>query len=132
MSSSAAHAGDCDIQAYGFGSELDSHPLLRWMGDDWVSFVALELLSEFRKQDPGTDLLAVKCEVPPELQTRADERSGTVTEVALRLSLQVLLRDSSGSAWRLRGVGEFTGRGLAGDEPPSHAVSFEIETTERA
>ena len=121
-----------DIQVYGFGTELDGHPLLGWMGDDWVRFVALELLGQFRKQDAGTELLAVKCEAAPELQTRVQEGSNAVTEVELRLALQVLLRDSSGSSWRLRGVAEFTGRGLAGEQPASHTASFEIATTERA
>ncbi|MGH2698647.1 MAG: hypothetical protein ACRDJL_05525, partial [Actinomycetota bacterium] len=101
-----------------------------WMGADWVAFVSAKMLAEFQRQDPGTEIVRIGCEGPPELETRAASPSGVVTAVSLHLPLRLLLRDSSGSHWQLEGVGTFTGEGLAG-ESPSHTTSFEIESTER-
>lgn len=120
------------VEALEFPSDLDRHPLLAWMGDDWVRFVTLALLAQFRKQDPGTELVTIECEGAPDLETGAQAASGAVTAVQLRLPLQLLLRDSSRTEWRLRGVGGFAGQGLDGREPPRNSVSFELESTQRA
>jgi hypothetical protein len=42
------------IHAYWFPSELDGHPQLAWMGDDWVSVVAPQLLDELRRESSPT------------------------------------------------------------------------------
>lgn len=119
-----------DIAVYGFPRDLDGHPLLAWMGEDWVSFVAAELLTALRRQDADTVMEAIKCEGRPTLETRADGASGVVNAVSLSVPLQLLLRDSRGRHWRLRGVGAFNGEGLARPEGPTHRVSFEIESSE--
>ena len=50
------------IEAYNFPDDMLGHPQLAWMGDDYVRFVATELLRRFQQQDAGTELVAIKCE----------------------------------------------------------------------
>lgn len=116
------------IDAYNFPEELDGHPLLRWMGDDYARFIAVELLARFREQDAGTDMLAMKCEGRPEMTTRVDDGTGSVVAVDVRVPLQILLRDTNNACWRLRGLGEF----VSDNRHPTVRVAFEIESSERA
>jgi hypothetical protein len=53
------------IDTYNFPMDLLNHPLLVWRGRDYVRFVAVELLSRFRHQDAGIEMLAIKCERQP-------------------------------------------------------------------
>ena len=118
------------IDAYNFPSDLLGHPLLVWMGDDYVQFVAAELLARFREQDAGTEMVAIKCEEQPKLLTSVDEQKGTVRGVVAEFNLQVLLLASSGQHWRLRGDGRFTADGLGQPGRASVTVGFEILSTE--
>jgi hypothetical protein len=118
------------IDAYNFPDDLLGHPLLAWMGDDYVRFVADKLLRRFRQQDAGTEMVAIKCEERPELLTTAADRSGVVSGVVAVFSLQVLLLASSGQHWRLRGEGRFTASGLDQPGRASVVVGFEIRSTE--
>lgn len=118
------------IDAYNFPDELIGHPLLEWMGTDYVQFVVAELLRRFRQQDAGTEMVAINCEEPPKLLTSADESSGTVRGVVVEFSLQVLLLASSGQHWRLRGNGRFSAAGLDQPRRASVSVGFEVRSTE--
>jgi hypothetical protein len=120
------------IDAYNFPADLVGHPLLAWMGDDYVKFVAVELLRRFRQQDGATEMLAIKCEERPKLLTSVDERTGTVQGVVAEFSLQVLLQASSGQCWRLRGDTKFSAVGLDQPERASVDVGFDIRSTEEA
>ena len=55
------------IDTYNFPDALDGSPLLAWMGEDWVAFLAAGLLEQFQAQDAGTAMLALKCEGEPEI-----------------------------------------------------------------
>jgi hypothetical protein len=118
------------IDVYDFPEDLLGHPLLAWMGDDYVRFVADELLRRFRQQDAGTEMVAIKCEERPELLTTADDRSGVVSSVEAVFRLQVLLLASSGQHWRLRGDGRFSATGLDQPGRASVSVGFEIRSSE--
>lgn len=120
------------IDAYNFPANLLGHPLLAWMGDDYVRFVATALLLRFREQDADTEMLAIKREDRPQFLTCADERTGTARGVVAAFNLQVLLRASNGQCWRLRGDGKFTADRL--DRPGQAAVSveFDIRSSEEA
>ena len=120
------------IDAYGFPSDLLGHPLLAWMGGDYVRFVAAELRRRFQQQDAGSEMVAIKCEERPKLLTSADERTGTVRGVVAEFNLQVLLLASSGQHWRLRGVGRLSVVGLDQPGRPSVSVGFDIRSTEEA
>jgi hypothetical protein len=120
------------IDAYDFPADLLGHPLLAWMGGDYVRFIATELLRRFRQQDPGTEMLGIKCEGRPKLLTSAGERTGTVRGVVAEFNLQVLLRSSSGRCWRLRGDGRFSAAGLDRPGQASVSVGFDIRSTEEA
>ncbi|MEO7036666.1 MAG: hypothetical protein ABI548_22150 [Polyangiaceae bacterium] len=109
------------VDIYDFPTELVEHPLLAWMGDDYVQYVIKKLLGKFQQQDAGTVMLAIKCEQKPDLQTSLKEAAGTVTHVVLTLFLQILLETANGARWRLKGIGVFT--------PTS--VSFALNSSER-
>jgi hypothetical protein len=119
------------IDAYNFPVDLVRNPQLMWMGDDYVRFVAVELLRRFRQQDNGTDMLAIRCEAPPKLLTRVDESTGTLKGALAEFDLQILLQASDGRHWRLRGDGKFSADGL--DEPGQTTVSvgFSIRSNEQ-
>jgi hypothetical protein len=118
------------IETYGFPSDLLGHPLLTWMGADYLRFVMAELLQRFRQQDPGTEMLAVKCEAPPRLSTEAGQHTGTVRGVKAEFDLQVLLRASSGRRWRLRGIGNFGAADLDQPAGTSVSVGFNLRSAE--
>ena len=120
------------IDAYNFPNDLHGHPMIGWMGDDYVRFIAVELFRQFRQQDVGAVLLAIKCEDRPKLLTSTDEITGTVRIVVAEMRLQVLLQASNGRCWRLRGDGKFSAFGL--DQPglTSVSVGFDIGSTEEA
>lgn len=118
------------IDTYNFPTDLFGHPLLAWMGDDYVRFVASELLRRFRQQDAGCEMVAIKSEERPRLRTIADERTGTVQSVTAEFNLQVLLLASSGEHWRLRGDGRFTATGLDQAERAPVTVGFDVQSAE--
>jgi hypothetical protein len=126
------HFQVADIDAYGFPEELNGHPLLAWMGNDYVQYIAEELLQQFREQDAGTQMLAIKCEEQPRILTSLNERTNRVRGVVAKFNLQVLLKASNGQHWRLRGDGTFRAAGLDEPELPSTKVQFELRSTEEA
>ena len=119
------------IDTDNFPDDLRGHPLLGWMGEDYVRFVAVELLARFRQQDARTEMLSIKCEDRPRVTTTAAEPSGTVRGVVLELPLQVLLQSSAGSYWRLKGEGRFAASGLGGPESPAVTVAFDVRSQEQ-
>jgi hypothetical protein len=120
------------MDVYNFPTDLLGHPLLAWMGDDYVRFVAVELLRRFRNQDAGTEMLAIKCEELPKLVTSVHERTGAVRGVVVEFNLQVLLQASSGQCWRLRGDAKFSAVGLDQPGRASVSVGFDIRSREAA
>src|SRR5437763_544590 len=102
------------IDTHDFPDDLLGHPLIGWMGDDYVQFIASELQRRFREQDAGSDLIAMKCEAFPIIETSALE-DGTVRAVVTVFSLQLLIRASHGNHWRIRGGGMFRAEKL--DQP---------------
>jgi hypothetical protein len=118
------------IDAYNFPADLTGHPLLAWIGDDYVQYIARELLARFRQQDAHTELLALKCESLPEVSTRLQDGTGTVSGVTMKVPLQLLLQDKNNDCWRLRGVGEFVADQLHLPSAHTVRVGFEIESAE--
>ena len=118
-----------DIDAYGFPERLYGYPMLAWMGPDYVDYVTRALLAVFRRQDEGTEMLGIRCEGEPSLTTRA-RADGTIVGVVLELPLQVLLKDSSGGGWRLKGKGTFEGHDLTVPGKAGGRTSFALEATE--
>ena len=110
-----------DIYARGFPRELDGHPQLRWMGEDWVTFVILTLRERLVAQDEGSELKIVRCAGEPALETRVDP-DGYVGEVELSVRLALLMRDGRERFWWLEGPATFSSTG---------SVSFDIDESRR-
>ena len=120
------------IDTYHFPPDLIGHPLLAWMGEDYVVYMALRLLERFREQDSGTEMLGIKCEGWPALSTRVSETTGEVVGMVAEVNLQILLRDSRKRPWRLRGLGRFTADNLEQGEGKATSVGFDVKSTEEA
>lgn len=118
------------IDTYNFPEDLLRHPMLKWMGGDYVRFVAVELLRRFRQKDAGAEILSIECEGQPKILPNLDRRTGTVRGVLAEFNLQVLLESSRGKCRRLHGNGKFSVTGL--DEPgwESISVGFDIRSSE--
>ena len=119
-----------EIDAYGFPDDLMEHPMLAWMGQDYVGYVAVELLKRFQEQSLATEMLAIKCEERPRLLTKVDDSTGVVLSVEAAFDLQILLRTLAGSCWRLRGDAKFTA--ISSDQPTkiSKEITFDIRSNE--
>jgi hypothetical protein len=102
------------------------------MGDDYTQYIAAELLARFRKQDGHTEMLALKCESRPEVSTRVQDGTGTVTGVSVKVPLQLLLQDKDKDCWRLRGIGEFVADQLHLPNARTVRIGFDIESSESA
>ncbi len=118
------------IDAYGFPPDLVGHPPLAWMGEDYLRFVTTELLRKFAEQDPGTQMVIIKCEAPPRISTEADSATGVVRDVVVEFDLTILLRALSGRRWRLRGTGKFGAAGLEQPEGHTITVAFDLRSAE--
>ncbi len=90
-----------DFDAYNFPDDEATRKMLFWMGEDYVSYVGSSVYKGFRQQDPGCELIAVKCEQPPEIQPYILPGSGALSSMEVTFKLQVAIRESSGKAWRL-------------------------------
>ena len=109
-----------DISAHGFPRDLDGHPALAWMGDDWVSYIALRLLEQFRAQVPGTEMTRIGCVGAPSMEVRS-AADGAVRAVTVRVGLEMMLASGEGEARHVQGRATFTG-------PHPVTVIFEIAT----
>jgi hypothetical protein len=90
-----------DFDAYNFPDDEDTQRLLSWMGDDFVSSVGSSVFKGLRRQDPGCELIAIKCEAPPEIKPYVLPGSGNLSSMEVTFKLQVALRASNGQVWRM-------------------------------
>jgi len=90
-----------DFDAYNFPEDEETQRQLYWMGADYVSYVGSSVYKGFRQEDPGCELIAVKCEEPPEIKSYYLPGSGTLSSMEVSFKLQVAVRASSGKAYRI-------------------------------
>jgi hypothetical protein len=86
-------------------------PDLRWLGPDYVSVLVRDLTRGLLRQDPGTRVMGVRCESPPDLRAETDA-AGVVRARHATFSLQVFVQDGAGRPWMLRGRWSYVGREL--------------------
>ena len=90
-----------DFDAYNFPEDEVTQRHLYWMGADYISYVGSSVYKGFRLEDPGCQLIAVKCEEPPEIKTYYLPGSETLASMEAIFKLQVAIRASSGKAYRI-------------------------------
>jgi hypothetical protein len=93
-----------DLELVGFPSAMQL-PQLCWIGPDYVSVLIYDLARGLLRQDPGTEVMGVRCDAEPTLRTVAGGQDAA-------FSLQVFVRDGGGRLWRLRGRWTYVGRKL--------------------
>jgi hypothetical protein len=63
--------GTDGVKSYEFPASRDV-PQSGWLGPDYTTTVVSGLGAGLREQDAGTELIAVKCEAPPQLELWID------------------------------------------------------------
>jgi hypothetical protein len=118
------------VELYEFPAPRDV-PQLSWLGPDYTSAVVSNLSAGLREQDAGTELIAVKCEAPPQLDAtvKGSGPRDVISAQQARFDLQLLVRDGNGQHWRLRGRMTCTGHRLDTDEPAVD-VTFDLASAE--
>jgi hypothetical protein len=103
-------------------------PQLRWIGPDYVSVLVRDVARGLLRQDPGTQVMGVRCDGEPTLQTSVDP-AGVIRGQDAAFALQVFLRDGGGRLWRLRGRLTYVGRalGTAGAAVTHYWELFDLE-----
>ncbi|WP_018656740.1 hypothetical protein [Actinomadura flavalba] len=86
-------------------------PDLRWLGPDYVSVLVYDLTRGLLRQDPGTQVMGVRCEGDPDLRASVDS-AGVIRSHDAAFPLQVFVQDGDGRPWRLRGRWTYSGRDL--------------------
>jgi hypothetical protein len=86
-------------------------PQLRWIGPNYVAVLVHDLTRGLLRQDPGTQIMGVRCEDEPILRKSVDP-VGVIRGQDATFALQVFVRDGGGRLWRLRGRWTYVGRDL--------------------
>ena len=122
--------GSHGVELYEFPPPRDV-PQLGWLGPDYTSAVVSSLAAGLYEQDAGAELIAVKCEAPPELEAtvKGSGPRNVISGQQARFDLQVLVRDGNGRHWRLRGRMTCTGERLDTDEPTA-GMTFDLASAE--
>ena len=122
--------GTDGVELYEFPAPRDV-PQLGWLGPDYTAAVVSNLVAGLREQDAGSELIAVKCEAPPQLEVTVEGRGprDVISGQQARFDLQVLVRDGNGRHWRLRGRLTCTGERLDTHEP-AVGVTFDLASAE--
>jgi hypothetical protein len=104
-----------DLELLGFPPS-ERLPQLRWIGPDYAAVLVHDLARGLLRQDPGTQIMGVRCDNEPTLRTSVD-LAGVVIGQDATFALQVFVRDGGGRLWRLRGRWTYVGRGLGTPSP---------------
>ena len=102
--------------------------LLPLMGDDYLDRLVYDLHCCLVSEYPDARLVAVKCEVKPDVIVEKDSQ-GTVTSGSVGFGLQVLLKDRTSAYWRLYLVATYEGQQL--DNPETRQIQFSMEVDRR-
>lgn len=97
-------------ELYGFPPP-ESLPELRWLGPDYISVLAYDLTQGLLRQDPGTNVLGVRCEGEPELKAAVDP-AGVIRDHDATFPLQIFVKDGAERPWILSGRWTYSGRDL--------------------
>ena len=95
------------LELLGFPSS-EQLPQLRWLGPDYVSVLIYDLARGLLRQDPGTQVMGVRCDAEPTLRTSVDP-AGVIRGQDAAFALQIFVRDGAGRLWRLRGRWTYIG-----------------------
>jgi hypothetical protein len=86
-------------------------PQLRWIGPNYATVLVNDLARGLLRQDPGTQIMGVRCDDEPILRTSVDP-FGAILGQNATFALQVFVRDGCGRLWRMRGRWTYVGRDL--------------------
>jgi hypothetical protein len=114
------------IDAYNFPGEIAQ--MLYWMGDNYIEFMIDTLSNGFGKQDPMTEIIAIKNEKEPIMETFAHDPTFKGHAMKAVFSIQVLLKDKTGAHWRLFGTNLYSVSWLDTNAPEIKS-GFELEKT---
>lgn len=89
---------------HNFPDNEDVKKSLFWMGENYLVKLLEDFSVQFKKQDAGTTIVAVKSEAEPEFSYKASAKDGVIHGVNVTFKLQFLLLAGSGQHWRIQGI----------------------------
>jgi hypothetical protein len=99
-----------DLELLGFPPS-ERLPQLRWIGANYAAILVQDKTRGLLRQDPGTQIMGVRCDDEPILRTSIDH-AGVIRGQDATFALQVFVCDGGGRLWRLRGRWTYVGRAL--------------------
>jgi hypothetical protein len=115
---------------HNFPGNEDVKKSLFWMGENYLSYLLKGFTGQFKTQDPGTEIVAVKCEEEPEFSYVASNKDGKIHGVTVKFKLQFLLLTGNKQHWRLHGAATYSAKGLH-TEAPQIDLDFDLERSEQ-
>jgi hypothetical protein len=96
------------VEISGFDSAEKSGHMMSWLrrGPDFLRFVVNDVEAELYRQTPGAQLLSLRCNNEPELQTQArpmdeSDHIAVVTDFSVTFPLTARVKMVQGSLWKL-------------------------------
>jgi hypothetical protein len=115
---------------HNFPDKEDVKKSLFWMGEDYLVYLLEGFTHQFKAQDAGTEIVAVKCEEEPEFSYVASNKDGKIHGVTVKFKLQFLLLAGNKQHWRLHGIARYAAKELH-TEDPKIDLDFELERSEQ-
>lgn len=110
-----------EIGIHNFPDGADIDRMLDQADEDHVLLMVEQLQAGLRRQDPGTVVLQVRADGPPEVLSRArmDGQTGgaTLMGVTVAYPVTVLVQDGEEDLWRLWGKMTLVKQGIGTDDP---------------
>lgn len=103
------------VQVYQFPRDEDTQRILKWMGEDYISYLIRYLHQELACLESGTRLEAISCEDGPQYDTFIRQGDGVITRMDVHFRVGVVMIDAYGQAQHASVDLTITGKSL--DKP---------------
>ncbi len=118
------------VTFHGFPDDDETRGLLYWLGDDYPSALARDIVRQLAVEDPGGRMLALHCLEFPKLDVDAAEDDGRVLGVRAEFPLRVVMQAGDGARWRLRAEAHYDATKLDREDGGHVACQLEISHVE--
>ena len=118
------------VTFHGFPDDDETRGLLYWLGDDYPSALAKDIVRQLAVEDPGGRMLALHCLAFPKLNIDAAEDDGRVLGVRAEFPLRVVMQAGDGARWRLRAEAHYDATKLDREDGGHVACQLEISHVE--
>ena len=118
------------VTFHGFPDDDETRGLLYWLGDDYPSALAKDIVRQLATEDPHGRMLALHCLAFPQLEVDATDGDGRVLGVRAEFPLRVVMQSGDGARWRLRAKAQYDATKLDREDGGHVACQLEISQVE--